>query len=218
MSDLISRLSVAGFAAALLVFAPGCSLDSSSDSGSSSSDFVDSETGQVANGDEAKSAEASTPDVDAASDVPAVDPQLSSDSSSSLFPGIGEVQWLHTDVSGWNQTANLKVSFSGDQINLNYDKAGSWPAKNIDGTSVNANPWIFVNQGGTWYAATWEWLRPGQTSKPKKVVEGGHIGVSPLTGFRPRSGEVYGFMVSGLARSSARNVQERSNVALVVWP
>ena len=47
---------------------------------------------------------------------------------------------------------------------------------------------------------------------------GDHIKVAPLNRWRPRSGERFGIMVSGLARSTQRNVQERSNVSMVTWP
>jgi hypothetical protein len=124
------------------------------------------------------------------------------------------VVWLHTDVSGWAPTASLSVSFSGDYIHLNYDKAKVWP----DSGGVNANPWVFVWKDGVWYAATWEWLSTGQTSKPKNVVDGAHIKKSELSGWAPVSGGVYGFMVSGLARTSQRNVLERSGVVMVRWP
>jgi hypothetical protein len=97
---------------------------------------------------------------------------------------------------------------------LDYNKAYVWPE--VDG--VNANPWIFVFQDGKWYAATWEWLRYGQTSKPLDVINGAHIKRSPLENFQPQSGVVYGFMVSGLARDDRRNVKERSNVDMVRWP
>lgn len=127
---------------------------------------------------------------------------------------LSRVTWLHTDVSGWARTATLNASVSGSSMILNYDKARVWPGVN----GSNANPWIFVQQDGRWYAATWEWLRPGQTSKAKGAVSGSHIKASPLQNFTPRSGETYGFMVSGLARSHLRNVQERSNVDMVVWP
>ena len=90
-----------------------------------------------------------------------------------------------------------------------------------------ANPWVFVwvadlgHLGGTWYAATWEWMRPGQTCKNRLSVAGDHIKQSPFhptSGWRPSSGEELYFMVSGLARSSERNNSERSNVMRVVWP
>jgi hypothetical protein len=38
------------------------------------------------------------------------------------------------------------------------------------------------------------------------------------SGWVPTSGETYYFMLSGLARSSVRNNEERSNVIAVVWP
>ncbi len=132
---------------------------------------------------------------------------------------LGAVTWLHSNVSGWAQTANLaSVRINGGNITLNYDKAGTWPGVNTAGATVNANPWIFVNRGGQWYAATWEWLRVGQTTKSTASVHGSHIGVAPLNGFSPVSGETYGFMVSGLARDNTRNVQERSNIVMVTWP
>ena len=129
------------------------------------------------------------------------------------------VVWLHTDVSGWAQTASLGVSISGDTIRLKYDKTNVWPARvPLTSTPLNANAWVFVRQNGTWYAATWEWLKPGQTSKATSSVNGHHIGRAPLQNFSPKSGEVYGFMVSGLARNATRNVYERSNVVMVRWP
>ena len=129
------------------------------------------------------------------------------------------VHWLHADVSGWKETGNLSsVKVSGGMITLNYDKARSWPGKNHAGANVNANPWIFVYRDGTWYAGTWEWLRHGQTSKSVRSVNGDHIKKSPLNSFSPRSGERYGFMVSGLARDKARNVRERTNVVMYTWP
>ena len=146
-----------------------------------------------------------------------------SDSSSDPVSGgsvpadFSGVTWLHHNVSGWAQTASLNAGVGGS-VNLNYDKARVWPARNVGGTDVNANAWIFVFQDGRWYAATWEWLRPGQTSKSTRAVHGDHIKKSPLNDFVPRSGEVYGFMVSGLARDSTRNVEERSNVDMVRWP
>ena len=136
-----------------------------------------------------------------------------------LWPAemTGTVKFLHTDVSEWPVTASLNASVSGSTISIPYSKSKVWPAR--DG--VNANPWVFANVGGQWYAATWEWLKFGQVSKPKAVLAGtmgDHIKVSPLSSWRPHSGERIGLMVSGLARTSARNVRERSNVVMVTWP
>ena len=127
----------------------------------------------------------------------------------------GPIHWLHTDVSGWAQTASLSASVGGGTISMPYSKARIWPA--MDG--VNANPWVIVNLNGQLYAATFEWLRHGQTAKPMSVLSGGgHIKVAPLSSWRPRSGERIGLMVSGLARTTMRNVKERSNVVMVTWP
>ena len=139
-------------------------------------------------------------------------------STNGLYPAeiTGAVRWLHTDVSSWPVTAGMSASV-GSSINFPYSKTEAWPE--VDG--VNANCWVFANVNGTWYAATFEWLRRGQTSKPKGVLDGSmgdHIKVSPLSGWRPTSGERIGLMVSGLARTQLRNVKERSNVVMVTWP
>lgn len=142
---------------------------------------------------------------------------ITSASSSSAFD-MGSVKWLDSNVSGWPATSSLSVSIGGGTINLKHSKASSWPGVAAAGASVNANAWIFVNQGGTWYAATWEWLRVGQTAKSTAAVSGSHIKKSPLQNFQPVSGETYGFMVSGLVRLRSSNVQERSNVVMRRWP
>ncbi len=131
-------------------------------------------------------------------------------------PDFEGVVWLHTNVSRWAVASPLSVSFpTSSLIRVQYDKAGVWPANS---GGVNGNPWIFVFQDGKWYAATWEWLKLNQTVKNKSSVAGSHIKKAPLQDFLPVSGEVYGFMVSGLARTSERNVLERTPVVMVRWP
>ena len=140
--------------------------------------------------------------------------------SSAGFPAEidGPIQWLHTDVSSWPVTASLTASVDGGWIRFPYSKSRTWPAVN----GVNANPWVIVKwTDGRWYAATFEWLRFGQTSKPVGVLDGSrgdHIKRPPLSNWRPHSGERFGIMVSGLARDGNRNVRERSNVVMVTWP
>lgn len=145
-----------------------------------------------------------------------------SESSSAGFPSEigGSIQWLGANVAAWPATATLRASVSSTTITLDYDKANVWRAV----SGVNANPWVFVKwSDGNWYAATWEYLRRGQTSKPMCVLgkcggHGDHIKQPPLSSWRPRSGERIGLMVSGLARGQLRNHQERSNVVMVTWP
>ena len=122
---------------------------------------------------------------------------------------------MHTDVSKWPVTTTVNVSFSGDKIQFPYDKAKTWRA--VDG--VNANPWVIAKVNGQWYAATFEWLRFGQTVKPMYTVRGDHTKSPPLSGnWAPKKGERVGIFVSGLARTKTRNHQERSNVVMVTWP
>lgn len=136
---------------------------------------------------------------------------------------FASVNWLDTNISGWAQTASLRASVSGGTLRLNYDKAREWPTARTrasDGGPLNGNCWIFVNVNGVWHAATFDWMRTGQTSKPTASVRGtgGHIPRAPLNTFTPRSGETYGFMVSTPARGRERTINERSNVSMVVWP
>jgi len=142
---------------------------------------------------------------------PAVAPAVPSD-----FSGV---VWLHSDVSAWAETATLgRVTIGGGRICLPYDRATSWPGVDHVNAFVNANPWIFVQRDGTWYAATWEWMRHGQTCKNLSSVAGDHIKRSPLLDFTPQSGQWYGLMVSGLARDATRNRQERTQVVMFQWP
>lgn len=130
---------------------------------------------------------------------------------------IGAIAWKGKNVSSWPITTTLRASVSGGTVRLNYDKKNSWPV--VDG--VCANCWAIVNIGGTWYAGTFEYLRPGQDSKPTSTLDGSggdHFKTSPLSSWRPRSGEVFGLMVSGLCRGGLSNVQERSNICIVRWP
>jgi len=132
---------------------------------------------------------------------------------------LNTVTWLHSNVSSWKVTSTLKsVRITASHIVLDYDKTNVWPGKTHVGANVNANPWIFVYRNNRWYAATFEWMRVGQTAKGINSVNGDHIKKSPLHDFKPIAGETYGFMVSGLARDATRNVQERTNIVMVKWP
>ncbi|MBI2567535.1 MAG: hypothetical protein HYV63_10930 [Candidatus Schekmanbacteria bacterium] len=132
---------------------------------------------------------------------------------------LGSVTWLHTNVANWRQTSNLGgVQLSGNEICLDHDRASSWPGVTIGDAVVNSNPWVFVQLGEKWYAGTWEWLRVGQVCKSVTSVCGNHIKVPPLDTWRPREGEKVCFMVSGLARTNVRNVEERTNYVCIRWP
>jgi hypothetical protein len=137
---------------------------------------------------------------------------------------LGDVTWLHTNVSGWPVTVTMtSVTFEGSLICLNHDIASKgWPTQVTNGTEVVGNPWVFIYHEDRWYGATWEWLRaPGQTCKNQSSVAGDHIKVAPFdaaSGWHPASGQTLYFMVSGFARLGATNVQERSDPVKVIWP
>lgn len=137
---------------------------------------------------------------------------------------LSAVTFLHTDIREWRITSDLRemrLPKAGEAgIDFRHTKAGKWPDKTLDGTAVEGNPWVLARIGGRWYAATCEWLRPGQTFKPNLSAAnlGAHTKVSPLKDWTPQPGEQVGFMVSGLARDKNRNVQERTQVVLVTWP
>lgn len=130
--------------------------------------------------------------------------------------------WLYPDISGWEITSELSVSFSGTNVCLEYDKKDEWPVVQIFGTTdVVANAWVFAETRDQWYAATFEWMRPGQTCKAQAAVEGGHIKRNPFEadGWTPESGEELYFMVSGLIRNPTySNVMERTNIVRATWP
>ncbi|GEM_PF-2452311 len=133
---------------------------------------------------------------------------------------LKQANWLYQDVSSWEVTARLNVSFSGNRITMDYDKVNNWPLVQFptEPKKFNANGWIFAKEGGQWHAASWTWLRPEKFWRDKSDVSGTTIKRAPLHNFTPQSGKTYYFMVSGLARMGLSNIQERSNVVKVVWP
>ena len=145
---------------------------------------------------------------------------------------VAEVTWLHTNVGGWpaaSTITNVRIrDVPAGGICIEHTKANAWPGTRTQGGSnLAGNPWVFGNVGGRWYAATYEWLRPGQICK--LTVAGGHkrpslelgphIKRPPLDNWVPRSGEKVGFMVSTPARFGPEGpVRERSNIVVVTWP
>ncbi len=131
------------------------------------------------------------------------------------------VTWLHNDISGWKQTTTIEsVSFPGNLVSFPFDKARVWPTRTDMGTStpVIGNVWVVFDYQGKRYAATWEWLRPGQTAKVASTLDGHHIGRAPIpSSWRPAPGERIWIMVSSHARHKIGSVRERSGLAEVVW-
>jgi len=136
---------------------------------------------------------------------------------------LSEVTFLHTNVSSWAQTSTItSVTVGAPPICIRHTKAGKWPTIYTGGgVAVEGNPWVFAKIGGKWYAATWEWVRPGQQCKERGAGDfRTHVnGAAPLTSWTPQSGERVGFMMSTPARLGAQGPKrERSNVVVVTWP
>lgn len=129
--------------------------------------------------------------------------------------------WLGVDVSGWQTTSVCTPSVAGNTVNMEHTKKSVWPkAGNVDGGVCNANCWIVFNYNGTWYAATWEWLKVNICVKKLTNKLGTYIKKSPVipSSWNPKSGEKIGLFVSGLCRDSSRNVSERSELVWITWP
>lgn len=125
------------------------------------------------------------------------------------------VMWIDEDVGGWEITSKLDVSLSGSLINYDQDGTSKWPEEG----GASGNAWVLIFQDGMWYGATDEWMTPGQTQKNKSSVSGANMKKFDYfsSDWLPTPGVQYGFMVSGLARTSDRNVEERTQIMLMTW-
>jgi hypothetical protein len=127
-----------------------------------------------------------------------------------------QIIWLDHDVRNFAVTSTITSVRAGGPVCIEHTKAGKWPV--VDGGE--GNPWVFANINGQWYGATYEWLRPGQICKGVTREDiGPHTKEPPLETWRPRSGELVGFMVSTQVRFGPWGPKfERSNIVLVRWP
>ena len=171
---------------------------------------------------------------------PKPNPEPNPDPDSGNLPdGINpsEIKWLGENVGAWDKKYSLKVSLDGDKIIYDQEGTSKWPVvmvssvfeelsldiiddemANIAATELSGNPWVIAKFNGQWKAATHEWMRPGQKIKGKVSVAGDHIKNSEFgANWKPTVGEEYGFVVTGLARGTARNVKERTQIVLFTW-
>lgn len=184
-----------------------------------------SQTSTKDNGSASSPSQASKPSsskTPASSKPTASKPAAAKPSSGKDDIDLSTVAWDGADIRQWPVTTKLSAGVSKNTVTLNYDKAGVWPnvgKKATDGGPITANAWVIANINGTWRAATWEWLRPGQQSKAARSVAGDHVKKGSWgSGWRPKSGETVYMAVSGLCRDNTRNVAERSQFQKVVWP
>lgn len=130
------------------------------------------------------------------------------------------VPGLQEFVIGMEETATLSVDIRNGFVVLDYDRKNVWPrgTGNNGATALSccvANAWAFIEVDGIWRAATWEFMRDGQTAKQFNALRGPqHIRFPPLSDYFPSTGDVVGFMVAGITRNrlSFNNVKERSNI------
>ncbi len=136
------------------------------------------------------------------------------------FPNdLSDVEFIEAaQVKSWPASASFtSMNVVGDLIIMPYSAANSWPRITINGTSVVSNVWGIVNVNGRWKAGTWDWMRPGQTSKPKKAFGGCCHFKAGIGNFTPRNGDIFGFFFSGTARSGVVNTAQRTNFVVYEW-
>ncbi|GHA19836.1 hypothetical protein GCM10008090_31960 [Arenicella chitinivorans] len=119
-------------------------------------------------------------------------------------------------VKSWPVGASMNLSIGNGVINMPFNATNSWPGISIYGTRVNANAWGIVKENGIWKAGTWEWLRPGQTTKKQSAWQRGHFRF--IRDISPKNGDIFGFFVSGTARGGQpTNIARRSNFVVYEW-
>jgi hypothetical protein len=143
---------------------------------------------------------------------------------------IADLVFLHApEAKEWDVTSEIfNVTFDPPgtskvtRICFPHSKAGKWKRSG----EGEGNVWVIAEVDGTWYAATWDYIRPGQICKSASGFDWAsrrdgifaHTQKLPLEGRSPRSGDPVGIMVSGFARTSQRTVFERSNIFMTTWP
>ena len=143
---------------------------------------------------------------------------------------MSDLVYLHApDARDWDVTSEIfDVTFDPagtsnvTRICFPHSKAGKWKRSG----EGEGNVWVVAEVDGTWYAATWDYIRPGQVCKSANDFTWNsrrdgifaHTQKLPLEGRVPRSGDRVGIMVSGFARTTQRTVLEKSNIFMTTWP
>lgn len=138
---------------------------------------------------------------------------------------LGRVQsWLRgPDIAAWPVTSVLaQATCDGREWRFPHSAAGSWPTFDLGpDTPVEGNVWIVAHVGGRWCAATFDWMRVGQTHKTEPIE---HLGVDQVrqapmdASWVPRKGDELYLFVSTPARDGQKTSRaERSNVMRLTW-
>lgn len=140
-----------------------------------------------------------------------------------IFDEEGLLPGLTDFMLGMRETSSLSVFIGGSHpyknsqnLVFNASKGNVWPVGGGNISCCNANGWIFIKVGERWHANTFEYYRKGQTTKSTEALTGpAHIRGANFRNFRPRNGEIYGFMMSGMVRAglARNNVRERTEIS-----
>ncbi len=136
------------------------------------------------------------------------------------FPNdLSDVEFIESpQVKSWPIGSTLPtMTVANGFITIPYSATLSWPRITINSTQVVSNAWGIVKKDGRWKAGTWEWLRPGQISKPIKSFHTCCHFKPAIGSFTPRNGDIYGFFVSGTIRSGINNIPRRTNYVVYEW-
>jgi hypothetical protein len=141
------------------------------------------------------------------------------------------IVWLHTDVSDWEVTSTVtSAHINYEELCVYHTMAGQWPEvlgifREDPDAPMEGNIWIIARIDGVWYAATFDYLRPGGQCKydgysPEDEGPGpSTFGAVPLSTWSPRSGEPVYLFVSTIARHEPLGpVHERSDFVELIWP
>jgi hypothetical protein len=139
--------------------------------------------------------------------------------------------WLHTDVSGWDVTSTVTAShINYTELCVFHTMAGQWPEvlgifPEEPEAPMEGNIWVIARVDGLWYAATFDYLRPGDECKYEDFSPAGEgpgpstFGAVPLSTWLPQTGEPVWMFMSTVARHKPLGpVHERSDYVLLIWP
>jgi hypothetical protein len=137
-----------------------------------------------------------------------------------------QVDWVSGDdsVGDWAITVEIAgASIGGSTVSWQYSiPPGDWARTGRISGDPNACVGWVAQIGGRWYGAIGEWLLPGMTWQTHHVFESDRgnkrMFDSPLSDYKPTSGQVFYLFVCGLNWSGQHNVKERSNLVPVVFP
>jgi hypothetical protein len=118
-------------------------------------------------------------------------------------------------VKDWKVTTSLKVSV---QPKLRFETTQEWKGQVLfaNGKVLSGNIWIVVQMNGKWTATTCEWIRPGKVLNISRSMVFEEFRDKAELDHDNKVGDIVYFFLSGLIRTGARNVQERSEVVEVV--